>query len=124
MEPTEALAFSPDGVTVATASSDGIHLWKLDATREDAHTKLLERFWGLHIALTFSPDGNILVGSEGGRIKLIDAVTGKEYGTLTGHTEPIEALVFSHDGKTLASSSMDGTVLLWDWEKVTSKIDF
>ena len=124
MGPTEVLAFSPDGVTVATASAHGIHLWKLDATKEDAHTKLPGRLWGLHIALTFSPDGNILVGSEGERIKLIDAVTGKEYGTLTGHTEPIEALVFSHDGKTLASSSMDGTVLLWDWEKVTSKIDF
>ena len=124
MELTEALAFSPDGVTVATASAHGIHLWKLDATKENAHTKLPGRLWGLRIALTFSPDGNILVGSEGGRIKLIDAVTGKEYGTLTGHTEPIEALVFSHDGKTLASSSMDGTVLLWDWEKVTSKIDF
>ena len=39
-----------------------------------------------------------------------------------GHSAPIETLVFSHDGKTLASASVDGTVLLWDWDKIVSKI--
>ena len=31
-------------------------------------------------------------------------------------------LVFSHDGKTLATSSWDGTVLLYDWDKISAKI--
>ena len=47
--------------------------------------------------------------------------TGRSLGILFGHTEPIETLVFSHDGKTLASGSEDGTVLLWDWEKIIAK---
>ena len=47
--------------------------------------------------------------------------TGKSLGILSGHTEPVEALVFSHDGKILASGSDDGTVLLWDWEKISAK---
>ena len=46
----------------------------------------------------------------------------KLYRSLPGHTEPIETLVFSHNGKILASGSQDGTVLLWDWKKILAKI--
>lgn len=35
---------------------------------------------------------------------------------LRGHTAPIEALAWSHDGRILASSSRDGTIRLWDAE--------
>ena len=34
--------------------------------------------------------------------------------TLTGHTEPVSAVVFSPDGTTLATTSADGTARLWD----------
>ena len=67
----------------------------------------------------------VLVGS--GRkhsnfiIKLWDVDTGQEAETLFGHTNRIETLVFSHDRKTLAISSEDGTVLLWDWDKIIAK---
>ena len=32
--------------------------------------------------------------------------------TLNGHTSIVETLVFSPDGKTLASTGQDGTILL------------
>ena len=44
--------------------------------------------------------------------------TGRKLLSLPGHTEPIEILKFSHNGKILASGSRDGTVLLWDWNLV------
>ena len=63
--------------------------------------------------LTFSSDGKILLDTQSiGRqpiIQLWDVNTGNDLGTLSGHTESIETLVFSHDGKTLASGSWDGT---------------
>ena len=34
--------------------------------------------------------------------------------TLTGHTDPVNAVAFAPDGGTLATGSADGTVILWD----------
>ena len=123
-EKANAMAFSPDGAILAVVSSQEIYLWKLDITKKNEPNVLPGILEGFKHALTFSPDGNILVGS--GRehsnfiIKLWDVDTGENLETLSGHTDRIEILVFSHDGKTLASGSEDGTVLLWDWDKIAT----
>ncbi|RKU12209.1 hypothetical protein C6501_11250 [Candidatus Poribacteria bacterium] len=120
-EEVNALAFSPDSSILAIVSKDGIYLWKFS----DEFIEIPAKLHGFRNVLTFSPDGSILVGSgmEGWStpIKLWDVKTGKSMGILSGHTESVEALVFSHDGKILASGSEDGTVLLWDWEKISAK---
>ncbi|RKU14122.1 hypothetical protein C6501_08870 [Candidatus Poribacteria bacterium] len=69
--------------------------------------------------LKFSPDGSIIVsGVYNGKIQLLEAGTLRLLSTHTGHTNWVNALVFIEDGKTLASASYDGTILLWDWEKI------
>ena len=81
-------------------------------------------------ALTLSPDGTILVESTKissdtyceANISLWDVNTGEKLLSLPGHTEPIETLVFSHDGTILASGSEDGTVLLWDWDNIINDV--
>ncbi len=121
MQPADVFAFSPDSATVATASHDEMHLWKLNAAAEDVHTPLNAELLGFGESLTFSPDGKILIGYQRRNLMLIDVETGNQAALPTRHTEPIEAIVFSHDGKTLATCSTDGTVLLWDWEKILAK---
>ena len=71
-------------------------------------------------ALKFSPSGKILatVHNRNKVIRLWDVETGSTRFTLTGHTSWVNALMFSEDGKTLFSASRDGTILLWDWEKI------
>ena len=121
----DAMAFSPDSTTLAIASQEGIYLWKFRIAAADEPTLIPGGLRGFKNVLTFSPDGTILVGSDmevwNTWIKLWDVETGRNLGILSGHTEPVETLVFSHDGKTLASGSDDGTVLLWDWEAVTAE---
>ena len=120
-----ALAFSPDGKTLAYGHPNGIVLSDVTGTGIQERGRILTNR-GFSSVLTFSPDGKILLDTQSiGRqplIQLWDVDTGTDLGTLSGHTESIEMLMFSHDGKTLASVSWDGTVLLWDWDKISAKI--
>ncbi len=46
-------------------------------------------------------------------IHLWNLETGKKQHTFSGHKWTVNTLAFSPDGKTLASGSDDGTILLW-----------
>ena len=121
----EVLAFSPDDSTLAVSFLNHTLFWDMK-TRQETYKDLTKEMKSSDI-LTFSPDGKTLLTtsswgwSEGSLIHLYNIINERKIKDLSAHTEPIESLVFSHDGKTLASGSQDGTVLLWDWEKITSK---
>lgn len=126
---SSVFTFSPDGSTFATKGVN-IHLWKMDTEKKGENKILSNNFYAIRNVMTFSPDANMLVCFELDQyedrwrygIKLIDVRTDKVLEVLSGHTEPIETLVFSHNGKILASGSMDGTILLWNWEEIISRL--
>jgi RNA polymerase sigma factor (sigma-70 family) len=108
-----AVAFSPTGKTLASASMDGAKLWELETGKLLRHLLPGE---GLFNALAFSPDGKTLAtGGQGGIICLWDPQTGKEFRKWVGKTQLIVRLAFSPDGKMLASSGLgDHVVRFWD----------
>ncbi len=74
-------------------------------------------FSGRSFALALSPVGDRFAVSDGtGAIYLGDARTLRRLGELRGHSQSVDALAFSHDGKLLASGSMDTTVRVWNVE--------
>ncbi len=112
----DSMAFSPDGNLIAMASSE-----KVDVLTLQNRTLLREIFTNSASpnVLVFSPDNAMLViGLYGGKIELWNLETEDRPITLKGHTETVQTLVFSPDGKTLVSTGNDGTILLRDWDEV------
>ncbi|WP_251959410.1 serine/threonine-protein kinase [Nostoc commune] len=112
-----SVAFSPDGITLGSASDDKtIKLWKL-ASGEEIRTLQGHSTWIWTV--TFSPDSKTLAsGSADKTIKLWNLETGKLIRTLEGHSDGVASVAFSPDGKTLASgsASKDKTIKLWNLE--------
>jgi WD40 repeat protein/serine/threonine protein kinase len=114
-EGVTALAFSPDGRTLASGSGYNdlaIRLWE-PAT--GGLVKELRGHTGWVIALSFSPDGTMLASAATDQtIRLWDARTWQELTVLRGHRHEVWAIAFSPDSRLLASGSRAGEIFLWD----------
>jgi len=108
-----AVAFSPDGSTLASGAADAeIKLWNVTAGRLShtltGHNNAVE-------SVAFSRDGHVLAsGSFDNTIKLWKMPGGQLLRTLQGHTGSVYTVALSPDGRTLASGSDDKNILLWD----------
>jgi WD40 repeat protein len=111
-------ALASDDRSLITASEDGqLASWDL---RSGEKTRTLKIGTGLH-ALALTPDGlTAAVGVERG-LQLIDLQTGVVRASAGGPSGRPNWLLFSPDGKTLASTNVDGTVTLWDLESATPR---
>ena len=59
-------------------------------------------------------NNTVAVGSVHEDIIILDTITGSQTAVLSGHTDRVNSLTFSSDGKSLVSGSHDKTVKLWD----------
>ena len=110
-----SVAFSPDGKRIASIcqSSTTVQIWEpfsratIDLQEDDQ--MVMRR-------ILCSPGGDQIACISDGddRIRLYDTATGTLQFTLVGHSDEVKIILYSPDGKQLASASSDYNIRLWD----------
>lgn len=118
-DPVVALAFSPDGNTLASGSFREIRLWDLTLEQVPRAT-VLHGHRDMVTTLAFSPDSKTLASTSFyGAILLWDVQTGQLRHSLSAHTDSIQALAFSPDSEILVSGGYwspdaESTIRMWN----------
>ncbi len=139
-----AVAVSPDGRTIASASNDcSARLWDVErrTVRRVLQTPKPPRgqLRSCFLAVAFAPDGrtvatgddggasrrlaarvykgkydNVITGDSGGTIRLWDVETGELKESWVADPNSVDQVLYSPDGSTIASVGDDPAVKLWD----------
>ncbi|KAG8935952.1 hypothetical protein FRC02_005427 [Tulasnella sp. 418] len=112
------VAWSFDGEMVSTGGMDGkVRIWrrvgKDDWTRWEFLTELQgpdEVMW-----LRWHPKGTVLLaGSNDSTVWLWQLPSGNTMQVFAGHEAPVQAGIFTADGKRVVTGDGSGTLILWD----------
>jgi len=106
----KALAFSNDGnmLAAATGMEKRLEIW--DAKKLVEAGSARDSDWVN--CVKFTPDGKRLV-TGGMAVKVWDPVSGACLKIYEGHTDEIQGVDVSPDGKYIASASSDKTIMIW-----------
>jgi WD40 repeat protein len=107
-----AVAWSPDGMWVATAGMDNTAKVWVAETGQQSYSL---RHNGAVNSVAWSPDGaHLATASEDGAAKVWNLAAGASFVTLSGHTGSVVMVTWSPDGTRLATASADNTARIWD----------
>lgn len=118
-----ATAFSHDGLRLAAACWDTVRIWD---TRDWKPEASLDQHRSVMESVEFSPDDQYLawVGHDG-VIHWKDLDSGAEHRIVSGQgPERLWCAAFSPDGGSLATTSAEGSLKLWDLERDRATISF
>lgn len=107
-----AVAFSPDGQTVASSGGATIHVWD---SRTGKRLQTLTGHKGVAKAIVFSRDGTTLVsGSDDKQIIVWDLKTGRPKFTISDQVQRVEAVSISTDGRLIAAVNAAGELSVYN----------
>jgi WD40 repeat protein len=112
-EPVRALAWSPDGKTIASAGGNEIHLWDPE---DGKLKKALKGHTGAVNSVAFRNDSKALAsGSDDRSIRIWDVEKGTETQMVNQGAQiaVIYCVTYSQNGKLIASVNGDGQLHVW-----------
>lgn len=105
-------AFLPDGQRIVTGGRDRtLRIWDVNDGRL-LQTIEHQKEWVETIAVV--PGGKQVLTAGGNNVHLWDLDTGKLVRSYTGHGFGVTSLALTRDGRTLLSSSYDGSIRAWE----------
>jgi WD40 repeat protein/serine/threonine protein kinase len=112
-ESVDAVAFSPDGGTIAAGSGDGvIQAWRTDS---GARRSRISTRHGKIVGIEFGPGGAlILAANADGTVTVADAAQGLPLAVLDGPSGALRTARFSPDGARVVGAARDGTARVWE----------
>lgn len=118
-ESPRAHAFSPDNKHLALIKQTGL---EIDVVAIGTYHVPLQLSVGVELnSVAFSADSrSIAAGDTDGFIHIWDA-DGTYRHRFGGHSEAVIGLIFSQDGRRLASTSEDRTSIVWDLARIPAK---
>ncbi|HEX6045441.1 MAG TPA: caspase family protein [Pyrinomonadaceae bacterium] len=108
-----SLAFSPDGKTLATGGVESKANIDIAAMMSGAMNPRQKKGSKQPDPADMMRDLKV---EAVGQVQLWDVASGREVGALKGHSRGVTKVVFSRDGKLLASGASDNTIRIWDVE--------
>jgi WD40 repeat protein len=114
------MALSPDGSFAVSASHDGtLRRWDLQSRESRILANIDPQ---VVISTAISPDGlSVLMGVGKGEsnhpdysLRMVDSRSGQERRRFFGHTESVQDVAFSPDGRLALSGRQDRRLILWD----------
>lgn len=121
-----ALAFSPDGLWLASSGYDDIiYLWKRGPDNKFSSAPIvLTGHTENIVSIAFDPNGRWLVSASLDRTARLWDMTADDPSAapivLSGYSSRLQAMTISPDGHWLATSCMDSTVWVWNIKDPTS----
>lgn len=110
----ERVAAHPNEKIFVTAGGDGkLRIWDM---KTGSLKNVIDCKCAKIIDMKISPDGKIIIATDGTDIKVFETESGKLKRFISKKMDKINAIAISRDGKEIVSGSDDGTVRIWDIE--------
>jgi len=120
----EAVAFAPDGSTLASCGWDNsVHIWDVARLNDGSKAeRAILPHGSVQFAVAFSPDGKLLTACGQNSLTIWSSELGRYTPVMETEGHTYRCLAFSPDGRTLALGVDDGSVQFWDVSSRTERL--
>jgi len=111
--PVYSVAFNPRGSLLASAGADGKVFIRSIANQKIIPTTIPKILVPIDSLAFTQNNAYLIIGREDGAVLVIDTNTGELISTVTQHVSAVLSIAIAGNGKNIATSSKDGSVILW-----------